>query len=98
MNRTMAQRRAARALARVREGESRRPAQWQGEYLQYVERLPAAILTGGLGQAAASELAAGRKKEAHKQVYLDLQDWLCGDGGSYHQAVAYLKQRKGAEA
>lgn len=87
MNRTRAQLRAADALHRVLELETSKHADWLDEYAGYVERLPAAILINGLGQAAAFELAAaGKDQESpHRQLYRDLEGWLCGEHGPYYQ-------------
>lgn len=86
MRQTLEQKRAADSLAKINkfredfEQEERR----QKEYVSYVKSLPATILVNGLGQAAASLLAAnkgklGEKKTAHYILYKHLQDWLCRD-------------------
>lgn len=85
MNRTLDQRRAAHALACV-DAVGKEP-KWSDDqrdsYADYVERLPAMILINGLGQAAATERAAGKKQVEHLQLYTDLQSWLCGPDGPY---------------
>lgn len=49
-----------------------------GKYGSYVKQLPASILMSGLGQAAATLLAASRgKPDAHRTLYDHLQAWLC---------------------
>lgn len=49
-----------------------------GKYGSYVKQLPASILMSGLGQAAATLLAASRgKQDAHRTLYDHLQAWLC---------------------
>src|SRR5579875_2869419 len=73
MNRTLAQRRAAYAIARIKEHQQQGN---YGNYLSYVEALPAAIHANGLGQAIAMELAA--KDEGHKYLASDVSGWLCG--------------------
>src|SRR5690606_3836240 len=68
-------------------------------YLAYVERLPAAIVTNGLGQAMATELAAAkpggegssREAEAHRLLYEGVQQWLCRDGGVYSAKSSLLE-------
>jgi CRISPR-associated protein Cmr5 len=87
---TLDQRRAADALARVREltGEELRVS-----YRAYAERLGPAIVMTGLGQALATELAAAGsepparqrpEQQAHAQLYRNVRAWLCrADGGSY---------------
>jgi len=56
---------------------------WKDKYAGYVETLPATIVNCGLGQAAATLLAASKKKDGkfendpHYRLYEDLQDWLC---------------------
>ncbi|MCZ7635034.1 MAG: type III-B CRISPR module-associated protein Cmr5 [Verrucomicrobia bacterium] len=81
---TIAQRRAAHALARIEKHEQRNrghPEPDYGNYIGYVEALPATILTNGLGQACATLLSkdAGRLDRPHGLLYADLQDWLCGN-------------------
>jgi CRISPR-associated protein Cmr5 len=74
--------RASHALQRIK-AISNRDADWKDKYASYVESLPATILNCGLGQAAASLLAAAKKTESasdideHFQLYKDLEDWLC---------------------
>lgn len=84
MSQTLDQRRAAHALARV--NAARNDPKWtdkqRDSYADYVERLPAMILINGLGQAAAAELAAGKKQPEHLQLYKDLESWLCGPDGA----------------
>lgn len=93
-NRTTEQRRAEHALACVQRA-ARREEKWQGNYKSYVKALPAAILNNGLGQAAATELAAGKgdKDNAHTQLYLDLESWLCGEYGPYYSGGAGHEKR-----
>ena len=73
---TLAQRRAAHALACVQKhvGKS------YGNYVSYVSALPATILMNGLGQACATLLskAGGDKTKPHRLLYADLEKWLCG--------------------
>ncbi len=88
----LAQRRAKAALDAVKKYRDA-PAEdvktkQKRAYAGYVKSLPAAIVMNGLGQALATELAAagkdsnkgqgGLSPDAHGQIYLHLQDWLCG--------------------
>lgn len=77
---TIAQRRAAHALKRVL-ALQQAGKQTYGNYVSYVEALPAAILMNGLGQACATLLAKaeGKLDKPHGRLYADLQDWLCGE-------------------
>jgi CRISPR-associated protein Cmr5 len=60
----------------------------KGKFDSYVERLPATIVTNGLGQAMAFELAASRlgkgdrkpDERAHELLYYIVESWLqeCG--------------------
>lgn len=76
---TLAQRRASHALSRVL-AHQQAGQEAYGNYVSYVEALPAAILMNGLGQAAATLLARaeGKLDKPHGRLYADLQDWLCG--------------------
>jgi CRISPR-associated protein Cmr5 len=75
---TLAQRRAAHALARVQAHEKTGPKSY-GKYVSYAEALPATILMNGLGQAAATLLSkAAGDARAHRLLFDDLQSWLCG--------------------
>lgn len=85
---SLAQRRAAHALSRIEIHKNSGPKSY-GNYVSYTESLPATVLMNGLGQAAATLLsrAAGNAKDAHRLLYDDLQDWLCGKDA----AVPYAK-------
>jgi CRISPR-associated protein Cmr5 len=84
---TLAQRRAAHALVCVKE-HARKGKESYGNYVSYVEALPATIVMNGLGQACATLLSkAGpdkndgklvNRKDPHFLLYADLQAWLCG--------------------
>jgi CRISPR-associated protein Cmr5 len=62
-----------------------------GNYVSYVEGLPATILQNGLGQALATLLAGAKLTEpankrsdderAHETLYRQTQAWLCRPGG-----------------
>ena len=75
MSQTLAQRRAAHALARIKTHE-KAGKQSYGNYVSYVSALPATILMNGLGQACAT-LLSQEKVKGHKELYDDLQSWLC---------------------
>jgi CRISPR-associated protein Cmr5 len=83
-DRNIEQRRAAYALARIREIEALKSATGdKGKiakmYRSYVSGFPAAILVNGLGQASATILAQSRGTDtAHKRIYEHLSGWLCG--------------------
>lgn len=81
MKRTMEQARAANALGKVEEIERKYDETFHEKYVSYVEALPATILMNGLGQAAATLLAAAKKKtdDAHKVLFDHLEEWLCRD-------------------
>lgn len=72
---TLAQLRAADALAKI---EELRSSNNYGNYVSYAKALPATILTNGLGQAAAT-LLAGQKKPGNAALYQHLEGWLCRD-------------------
>lgn len=91
---TLEQRRAANALARVNAlaGES---DDFKKSYRSYVERLGPAIIMNGLGQALATELAAAGNSDsdapAHGALYRSVHEWLCrADGGVYPKAADLL--------
>jgi len=50
-----------------------------GNFLSYVNALPAAIRTNGLGQAMATERAGSKDDKGHGKLYKALNDWLCRD-------------------
>lgn len=79
MRQTLEQKRAKHALDKVREIKDRYQGGQQDKFVSYVERLPATILTNGLGQAAAMLLAQGKGEEgsAHRLLYDILTEWLC---------------------
>ncbi|MEO1270884.1 MAG: type III-B CRISPR module-associated protein Cmr5 [Myxococcota bacterium] len=80
-SRTQAQRRAIDALDKTL-AIVHEQATWAAAYRSYVERLPAAIVMNGLGQALATELAATRDTEssgdavAHQRLFDNIADWL----------------------
>ena len=76
-SRTLEQKRAEHALDRAR-----KMGQMDAEkYRSYVDRLGPAIVMNGLGQALATEIAAGGE---HKNLYENVENWLCrSEGGVY---------------
>ena len=86
---TVAQRRAADALARVNELSARPDDEFKRRYRAYVDRLGPAILMNGLGQALATERASAGEnptridQRAHHELYLSLHRWLCSDDTVY---------------
>jgi CRISPR-associated protein Cmr5 len=79
------QRRAAHALTMVKEVEAL-DEPMKKAYRSYTERIGTTIITNGLGQALATELAAAGgsggdapQKRAHRTLYQNLQSWLCGE-------------------
>jgi len=80
-NRSLEQRRAANALARIRHLENG-SEKFRGRYRAYVDRMAPSIVMNGLGQALATELAAAGEKatddaKAHQELYNSIQEWLC---------------------
>lgn len=77
---TLEQKRAEHALKTVPGDEQEE--KFRSSYRSYVERFATAVLTNGLGQALASELAAAGpdpsepEKLAHKQLYDNVASWL----------------------
>jgi CRISPR type III-B/RAMP module-associated protein Cmr5 len=59
-------------------GDEKRSKEWRDKYASYASSLPATILNCGLGQAAATLLAASKKADntsdydPHFQLYKDL--------------------------
>jgi CRISPR-associated protein Cmr5 len=81
------QHRAAHALRTAKEVEAK-DDEMKKAYRSYVERVGTTIITNGLGQALATELAAASgndtnapQKRAHRTLYQNLQSWLCREGG-----------------
>lgn len=113
MTRTMEQERAAHALAKVGEIGTK-DEKFREKYVSYVEALPATILMNGLGQAAATLLAAakGKTEDAHRVLFDHLQEWLCRaapqapyggetnlmDAITAHDRAAYLRAQAEALA
>jgi len=85
--RSLEQERAAHALSAV---NSIKNESYAGKFRSYVERLPAAIVMNGLGQAMAGELAAAgraesedekdKDKKAHRKLYDLVEAWIRSRG------------------
>ncbi len=95
MERSLEQIRAEHAMLKAKEARER----FRGEpvYRSYVDRLPAFIISNGLGQALATEQAAGAGEssadaEAHQYLYKALGEWLCRDGGVFQSGKDVLEQ------
>jgi CRISPR-associated protein Cmr5 len=88
---TPEQRRAADALRAVQALDN--DVELRKRYRAYADRIGPTILMNGLGQALATERAAAggdpKKPEgrAHDQLYKNLQNWLCRNGGIYELAA-----------
>lgn len=79
MSRTLEQIRAGDAYKTVQQLTDRKE-DWRKNYVSYTQGLPATILANGLGQAAATLLAAAKgNDDAHKALYRHLEAWLCRD-------------------
>lgn len=104
---TLDQRRAKFALERVRLVNDRYPGVPQGggaggnretarEYRAYVRGLPAVIISNGLGQAIAMELAQSQRKqggEAHGLLLDHVTAWLVSEEG-WGSSSPYLRSAK----
>lgn len=105
MKTTIEQQRAVNALQRVH-ALSGQSDGFKKRYRGYVDRLGPAIVMNGLGQALATERAAAgpitrpnaagpppadADKDAHRELYASLNQWLCrADGGVYPNATDLL--------
>ncbi len=94
---TIEQRRAADALARI-DKLSARSEGFRKLYRAYVDRLGPAIVMNGLGQALATERAAAGstpendRERAHHELYVSVQAWLCRQDGGVYPASGDLLQ------
>ncbi len=102
---TIEQHRAADALARIIE-LSNRSDKFKKRYRAYVDRLGPTIVMNGLGQALATERAAAgsqprrddEQAQAHDELYVSLQSWLCRkEGGVYPSNPDLLQAIMGNE-
>ena len=77
-------------------GDEKRSKEWRDKYASYASSLPATILNCGLGQAAATLLAASKKADntsdydPHFQLYKDLESWLCLESGAPYEVAKSL--------
>ncbi|MZP42036.1 type III-B CRISPR module-associated protein Cmr5 [Heliobacterium gestii] len=88
-NRTYIQRMAVDAFKKVKnlEESSSENKDTKDKYASYATSLPVTIITNGLGQAAATLLAAAKAdvkeannvQKANMKLYKDLEHWLCRD-------------------
>ncbi len=94
MKKTIEQQRAEDALKRVKNLSEKNndDDKFKARYRAYVNRLGPSIIMNGLGQALATERAAAGSKEkrnndeqAHHELYLSLNKWLCRTDGVYPQ-------------
>jgi CRISPR-associated protein Cmr5 len=89
--------RAADALAKVKALE-KRPSSFKARYRSYVDRLGAAVVMNGLGQALATEMAAagrdadGEDKAAHRTLAENVCAWLSRPDGVYPGAEDVMHQ------
>lgn len=74
-----------------------KPEEFKTLYRAYSDRLGPAIVMNGLGQALATERAAAgtapksEREKAHKELYGNIQSWLCrGNGGVYPNSADLL--------
>jgi CRISPR-associated protein Cmr5 len=101
INRTLDQKRAEFALKKVQEvAKHEQEVAKHGnasEYRAYARSLPFKILSNGLGQALAMELAASTKKEGHGLLLEHVTAWLTATDGwgssPYSGKVAENKYR-----
>lgn len=95
---TIEQIRAADALSRIDSLKSRSD-DFKKRYRAYADRLGPSIVMNGLGQALATERAAAGprptktdEQQAHRELYVGLQNWLCRqDGGVYPSSSDILQ-------
>ena len=94
--RTIEQKRAESALQKATALEDR-SEDFKQKYRSYVDRVGPAIVMNGLGQALATELAAG--DDAHQKLYDNLSGWLSRSDGEYPNSGDLLSSiMKGDEA
>lgn len=86
---TFEQRRAAHALAEVKDLEEKGKNEY-GHFQSYVSSLPASIVMNGLGQAMAFE-RSNHKDNGHDHLYKIMQDWLCRKEGVFPDDTDLMK-------
>ena len=86
---TLEQDRAMDALEKAKNVKRKDSRDFKEKYRSYVDRLGPTILMNGLGQALATELAAGggghenANQDAHSLLYSNIRSWICRKGGVY---------------
>lgn len=85
---TLEQKRAKHALDQVKALQKEK----SGNYLSYVNALPAAILMNGLGQALATERAAS--DQAHHKLARHVSKWLLSSEAHTRYAAAVADEAK----
>ena len=99
---TIEQRRAADALLHVGQLTDESD-EFKKLYRAYVDRLGPAIVMNGLGRTLATECAAAGpepknpRERAHRQLYNNLQSWLCRKEGGVYPSSGDLLQAIMAE-
>lgn len=88
MAQTLEQKRAKHALDQVKALQQDEP----GNYLSYVNALPAAILMNGLGQALATERAAS--DQAHHKLAQHVSEWLLSPEAHTRYSAAVSDEAK----
>jgi CRISPR-associated protein Cmr5 len=85
---TLEQKRARHALEQIKALQKEKP----GNYLSYVNALPAAILMNGLGQALATERAAS--DQAHHKLVQHVSEWLLSPEAHTRYAASVSDEAK----
>jgi CRISPR-associated protein Cmr5 len=85
---TLEQKRAKHALDHVKALQKEK----SGNYLSYVNALPAAILINGLGQALATERAAS--DQAHHKLAQHVSEWLLSPEAHTRYATTVSEEEK----
>ena len=94
--RSSEQTRAQDAFARVGELDAE-DIELRQLYRAYADRLGPAVIMNGLGQALATELAAGgtggsSRERAHRKLYENIQGWVCRDNEGIYAGASDLLQ------
>ncbi len=89
---TLEQKRAKHALDQVKALQKEKP----GNYLSYVNALPAVILMNGLGQALATERAASdaASDKAHHRLAQHVSEWLLSPEAHTRYAASISDEAK----
>jgi len=98
MTQTLEQKRAKYALGLVNHQKNKKDKKAGEDYGRHVKKFPAMVLNNGLGQTLAFLLADnGKAKEKgkekivkpSKELYNDIQKWLCGNVDSEYPCRVY---------